>query len=243
MANVKSFIKKAAAAPKAPPPSADAPTRPTPAIVPQSSTLPPSTLPPSTLSPSKGDRRATDISDAIVPCRTREEFAQEIRYHWNRSRKEFLSIGRYLNRAKDTLAHGEFEAMIVSDMPFSVETAYRFRAVAEAIDSGRLALEMLPGAESVAYQIVTMKPDELERAKAVGLIRPDVTRRQLIDFKQSLRPAKTGAVPDRRKALLADYARCKAKLAEIRAELLRDHGVDPERDSGVTIDLEAEDVV
>jgi len=238
MANVKSFIKKAAAAPKAPPPSAETPTRPTPAVVPQSSTLSQSSL-----SPSKGDRRATDISDAIVPCRTREEFAQEIRYHWNRSRKEFLSIGRYLNRAKDTLAHGEFEAMIVSDMPFSVETAYRFRAVAEAIDSGRLALDMLPGAESVAYQIVTMKPDELERAKAVGLIRPDVTRRQLIDFKQSLRPAKAEAAPDRRKALLADYARCKAKLAEIRAELLRDHGVDPERDSGVTIDLEAEDVV
>jgi hypothetical protein len=238
MANVKSFIKKAAAAPKAPPVSGETSTRPAPTVVPQSSALPPSTLP-----PSKGDRRATDISDAIVPCRTREEFAQEIRYHWNRSRKEFLSIGRYLNRAKDTLPHGEFEAMIVSDMPFSVETAYRFRAVAEAIDTGRLTLEMLPGAESVAYQIVTMKPDELERAKAVGLIRPDVTRRQLIDFKQSLRPAKTEAAPDRRKTLLADYARCKAKLAEIRAELLRDHGVDPEREnSAVTIDLEAEKI-
>ena len=233
MANVKSFMKKAAAPAKlaAAPAAASAAAPPAPVALPAA----------------KADRRASDISDAIVPCRTREEFTQEIRYHWGRSRKEFLSIGRYLNRAKDILAHGEFEAMIASDMPFSVETAYRFRAVADAIDSGRLTLDMLPGAESVAYQIVTMTPDELERAKAVGLVRPDVTRRQLIAFKQSQRlPRETGAGGDagaagRRESLLADYARHKARLAAIREELLRDHGIDPDRPSAsITIDVEAE---
>jgi len=228
MANVKSFMKKAAEQGKAAPmPGPSALAVPTPAALPAS----------------KADRRASDISDAVVPCRTRQEFTQEIRYHWSRSRKEFLSIGRYLNRAKDILPHGEFEAMIESDMPFSVETAFRFRAVADAIDTGRLTMDVLPGAESVAYQIVTMKPEELERAKAVGLVRPDVTRRQLIAFKQSLRPSKTGSAPDRRKALLADYARHKACLTEIREELLRDHGIDPEKPmAGITIDVEAEDV-
>lgn len=229
MANVKSFLKKAAAPNKAATPAGAAASG--------------AAAPPVVLPAAKADRRASDISDAIVPCRTRQEFTQEIRYHWNRSRKEFLSIGRYLNRAKSILPHGEFEAMIESDMPFSVETAFRFRAVADAIDTGRLTLDVLPGAESVAYQIVTMTPDELERAKAVGLIRPDVTRRQLIAFKQSLRPARTEAAPDRRKALLADYARHKARLAEIRAELMRDHGIDPDKPtSGITIDVEAEDV-
>lgn len=229
MANVKSFMKKAAAPGK------------TAAAVPGTPTG--TAAPPAVLPAAKADRRASDISDAIVPCRTRQEFSQEIRYHWNRSRKEFLSIGRYLNRAKSILPHGEFEAMIESDMPFSVETAFRFRAVADAIDTGRLTLDVLPGAESVAYQIVTMTPDELERAKAVGLIRPDVTRRQLIAFKQSLRPARTEAAPDRRKALLADYARHKARLAEIRGELIRDHGIDPDKPlSGITIDVEAEDI-
>ncbi|WP_233474580.1 DUF3102 domain-containing protein [Azospirillum agricola] len=228
MVNVKSFMKKAAEQGRAAPAPGGSPAAP---------------AAPAALPASKADRRAADISDAIVPCRTRQEFTQEIRYHWNRSRKEFLSIGRYLNRAKETLPHGEFEAMIESDMPFSVETAFRFRAVADAIDTGRLTMEMLPGAESVAYQIVTMKPDELERAKAVGLIRPDVTRRQLIDFKQSLRAPKPESTPDRRKQLLAEYARHTARLAEIRAELLRDHGIDPDKPTGgITIDVEAEDV-
>lgn len=238
MANVKSFMKKVAEQGKAaPPPDA----KPEVASTPVRSGA--------AVAPSKADRRASDISDAIVPCHTRQEFAQEIRYHWNRSRKEFLSIGRYLNRAKEILPHGDFEAMIESDMPFSVETAFRFRAVAEAVDTGRLSLDVLPGAESVAYQIVTMTPDELERAKAQGLIRPDVTRRQLIDFKRSLRPPKDVTPNDRRRQLLADYARLRVRMAEIRDELRRDHGIDPEHDdhgrsgrTGVTIDVEAEDI-
>ncbi|PWC32675.1 DUF3102 domain-containing protein [Azospirillum sp. TSO35-2] len=236
MANVKSFMKKAAEQGKA---AAPAPARPVAAAaVPVAGAA-------GIVAPSKADRRASDISDAIVPCHTRQEFAQEIRYHWNRSRKEFLSIGRYLNQAKEILPHGEFEAMIGSDMPFSVETAFRFRAVAEAVDTGRLSLDVLPGAESVAYQIVTMTPDELERAKAQGLVRPDVTRRQLIDFKRSLRPPKGVTPNDRRRQLLAEYARLKSRMAEIRDELRRDHGVDPDHHAGrtgVTIDVEAEDV-
>jgi hypothetical protein len=237
MANVKSFMKKVAEQGKA---------APQPAAQPAAPTVPARTS--AAVAPSKADRRASDISDAIVPCHTRQEFAQEIRYHWNRSRKEFLSIGRYLNRAKEILPHGDFEAMIESDMPFSVETAFRFRAVAEAVDTGRLSLEVLPGAESVAYQIVTMTPDELERAKAEGLIRPDVTRRQLIDFKRSLRPPKDVTPNDRRRQLLAEYARLRARMAEVRDELRRDHGIDPEHDhgrpvrTGVTIDVVAEDM-
>ena len=242
MANVKSFMKKVAEQGKAaPPPDTKTEVASTP--------LHGGGRSGSAVAPSKADRRASDISDAIVPCHTRQEFAQEIRYHWNRSRKEFLSIGRYLNRAKEILPHGDFEAMIESDMPFSVETAFRFRAVAEAVDTGRLSLDVLPGAESVAYQIVTMTPDELERAKAQGLIRPDVTRRQLIDFKRSLRPPKDVTPNDRRRQLLADYARLRVRMAEIRDELRRDHGIDPEHDdhvrsgrAGVTIDVEAEDI-
>ncbi|CAO3438067.1 DUF3102 domain-containing protein [Azospirillum doebereinerae] len=232
MANVKSFMKKAAEQGRGAPAPATPAAANSPAVTPAAS-----------LPASKADRRASDISDAIVTCRTRQEFTQEIRYHWNRSRKEFLSIGRYLNRAKETLPHGEFESMIASDMPFSVETAFRFRAVADAIDTGRLTMDVLPGAESVAYQIVTMSPDELEQAKAVGLIRPDVTRRQLIAFKQSLRPVKAPPPADARKELLRDYARQKARLAELRAILMRDHGIDPEKPmNGITIDVEAEDV-
>ncbi|WP_434623701.1 DUF3102 domain-containing protein [Azospirillum sp. B2RO_4] len=242
MANVKSFMKKVAEQGKAAPP---------PAAKPEVASTPlhgGGVRSGTAVAPSKADRRASDISDAIVPCHTRQEFAQEIRYHWNRSRKEFLSIGRYLNRAKEILPHGDFEAMIESDMPFSVETAFRFRAVAEAVDTGRLSLEVLPGAESVAYQIVTMTPDELERAKAQGLIRPDVTRRQLIDFKRSLRPPKDVTPNDRRRQLLSEYARLRARMAEVRDELRRDHGIDPEHDhgrsgrTGVTIDVEAEDI-
>ncbi|MBP2302165.1 DUF3102 domain-containing protein [Azospirillum picis] len=230
MVNVKSFMKKAAEQGKAAPAAPRGP-----AASPASAMV----------APSKADRRASDISDAIVPCHTRQEFAQEIRYHWNRSRKEFLSIGRYLNRAKEILPHGDFESMIQSDMPFSVETAFRFRAVAEAVDTGRLSLEVLPGAESVAYQIVTMSPEELERAKAEGLIRPDVTRRQLIEFKRSLRPPKDVTPNDRRRQLLDEYARLASRIAAIREELRRDHGLDPERaggQGGITIDVEAEDI-
>ena len=75
MANVKSFMKKVAEQGKAAPPP---PAKPEVASTPVRSGT--------AVAPSKADRRASDISDAIVPCLSRLEFAQEIRYHCNRSR-------------------------------------------------------------------------------------------------------------------------------------------------------------
>ena len=41
--------------------------------------------------------------------------------------RRVLMIGRYLNRAKTMLPHGEFQHMIKAELPFSEQVAYEIR--------------------------------------------------------------------------------------------------------------------
>lgn len=114
---------------------------------------------------------------------TRAEFAEDIRRNWLNALEATVQVGRRLNEAKEKLPHGEYEAMVEQDLPFKPATARKLREVATFVDSGKVPLEQLPEAYSTVYAIATMPEERRQEALEQGVIRPDVTRRELEEFK------------------------------------------------------------
>jgi hypothetical protein len=181
---------------------------------------------------------------------TREQFAREITNHWDEAKQSFLLIGEALHLAKERLKHGEFEEMVKNDLPFERSVCHQLRSVYEAVATNRIREDELPAAYSTAYQITTLSDEELEQARASSLLRPDLTRSEIKQFKRSLHPAKH--VPDRAKVrkLYDSRRRLLNQLRKLEEEM-RALGVDPaapipddenEAGEGVVIEGEAAEV-
>lgn len=166
-----------------------------------------------------GDERVNAITVADIDLRMKEDFVREISNLWRDVQRRVLMIGRYLNRAKTLLPHGEFQQMIKAELPFSEQVAYQMRQVAAAVDAGRFLEEELPRNYSVAYQLVTLSEHEVQIARERLLFRPDVRRSELLALKRELRlPWQMNPDLDRDK-LLAERARLLQRLTEIEAAL------------------------
>jgi hypothetical protein len=166
-----------------------------------------------------GDERVTAITVADIDLRMKEDFVREISNLWRDVQRRILMIGRYLNRAKTLLPHGEFQQMIKAELPFSEQVAYQMRQVAAAVDAGRFLEEELPRNYSVAYQLVTLSEHEVQIARERLLFRPDVRRSELLALKRELRLSWQINHGLDRNELLAERARLMQRLAEIEAAL------------------------
>ena len=114
----------------------------------------------------------------------------EIIESWTQARDAFLHIGRTLNRLDTTLTPDERNRLRDQSarlFPFSEGVASQLRQVALAVDEGRLPASMLPGSYSVAYQLTLLKPAQMALAQERGLLRPDVTRQAIIQFRRETR--------------------------------------------------------
>lgn len=118
---------------------------------------------------------------------TREDFAREIGRLWDQSLEAMVEIGRRLNEAKEQLAHGEFDAMVERDLPFSPATGRKLRQVAQFVDAEVLPKDQLPGSYSTVFLLSSLTPEELEQARSRGLVGPKVKRAELERFRAELR--------------------------------------------------------
>lgn len=115
----------------------------------------------------------------------------EIQKEWADARDSFLAIGRALLSLEESLTRVEWQRLRQGSeriFPFSDATATQLRQIARAVDSGRLPREQCPGSYGTAYQITLLSDDQLEVAQQRGLIRPDVTRREIMQLRQEVRP-------------------------------------------------------
>ena len=171
------------------------------------------------------ENRVEKMADTLTTYERREDFVLEIGRLWADAEKKFLQIGRYLNQAKEKLAHGEWTTMVKRDLPFGVAMAHRLRAVATAIDSGRLPpSDQLPKSSSTIYLIATLDDNQLKLAGDRHLIRPDVRREEIEAFKAELKAA--GRDPNsekerlrRARRLLTERLRIERELAALAADL------------------------
>ena len=182
------------------------------------------------------DERIARLEGVVLTLESAEQYVEEISRLWRDAQSTFLMIGRYLIQAKIRLGLEEksFQDFVDNHLPFGYQVSYQLRKVAEAIDGNRLPITELPSSYATIYQFATMEPDELERARRAELIRPNVKRREVIDFKRMLareRVVETAAPPPaqrlaqlerRRATLIAQRDRVLVELAEVERELTAD---------------------
>ena len=172
--------------------------------------------------------RAEGILNAIVPQNDVDGYVREIGRLWLEAKSKFMAIGEYLMQAKQVLPHGEYEFMIRTRLPFNTSAAHKMRAVAEAVQDGRILKDKLPNSYATAYELTLLDDKELRIAEARSLIRPDVLLREIQALRAELR-APVGA--QKRAALLRERERIhravegmRARLTEIEAQLRAERG-------------------
>lgn len=170
------------------------------------------------------DLRADALSNGVVPFNDKEGYVREISRLWKQAQESFVTIGRYLLEAKKRLEHGEFEAMVANELPFSKTVAYQLRTAAEAILTGRLEKESVPPSYSTVYLLASLDDKALEKAKAERLVRPDVRRAEVLAFRARLFSRDTETENSRRlrrelAKLEEERARIEERIAEIKAKL------------------------
>jgi hypothetical protein len=143
----------------------------------------------------------------------------EVSDAWQRTRDAFLQIGRALVdiERRMTIAEQElFGRGFKQLFPFSYSVASQFRTIARAVDEGKLPLDALPGSYSVAYQMALLSPEQRNLAEQQNLIRADVSRAALIEFRrvtEGIRPAPTpGMDPAKVKVELGRLRRAEEKM-------------------------------
>ncbi|MGK7871288.1 hypothetical protein [Falsiroseomonas sp. E2-1-a20] len=152
--------------------------------------------------------------------RTRSEIQKE----WGDARDSFLAIGRALISLEAELTKAEFTRLRHGTerlFPFSDATATQLRQIARAVDGGRIPAAACPGSYGTAYQITLLTEPQLRAAWDRGLIRPDVTRREIMQLRREV--AVDGAEPPPPGRL--DRARLRderARLGERRSRLVEE---------------------
>lgn len=166
------------------------------------------------------------LLNAVVAQDGPEAYAREISRLWGEARDKFIAIGEYLSVAKRSLAHGDYEEMIRSLLPFGPSAARKMRAVAAAVQEGKLSVESLPNSYATAYELTLLSEDEFRAAEGRGLVRPDVFLREIQALRAEMR-APVGsqrqlALRRERERIIRDIERLHARAREIALELGND---------------------
>jgi len=114
-------------------------------------------------------------STTVTPItRTREQWAAHISTVFGRAVQSIIETGEALAKAKRSLPHGEFEAMVRHDLPFSEATARKLRRIARhSVLSDRSKWNALPPSWTTLYHLAKWDSARLEAAIAAGQITPE----------------------------------------------------------------------
>jgi hypothetical protein len=148
----------------------------------------------------------------------------EIHKEWRDARDSFLAIGRALLSLDEILTRTELQRLRQGNerlLPFSDATATQLRQIARAVESGRLPYDLCPGSYGTAYQITLLTDRQMQVARARGLVRPDVTRREIFSLRRELAEMADAALPNRidRAALREERNRLAARRQRLADEL------------------------
>lgn len=144
---------------------------------------------------------------------TREVRRESIRFF-----ESSVAIGRSVNRLRSVLERGEF-TRVISASPrlfgLSRSIIIQLMAVADGVDQNIIPAEIAPRSYSVYYQLATLPPETRRLAIEQEVLRPDVTRSEIIAFKQRAMAA------HRRSSGLGSVITGERSRKVRRAELLR----------------------
>ncbi|NUB11524.1 DUF3102 domain-containing protein [Azospirillum brasilense] len=140
---------------------------------------------------------------------------------YDEAEQRFVQIGRHLIEAKARLQHGEWSKMVAL-LPFSHRTATMLMTAARAITNRTIAPERAPRSWANVYLLASMSDEERRLAEESNLIRPDVTRREILAFRRHVSGGGEGdgdSMADAMDSVAAEIARLLQEKARIEARL------------------------
>ena len=157
----------------------------------------------------------SDLDRIVDPLDEPDAFREHLERLWKETRQRVLAIGRNLMNALEKLEPypGRFESL-VEGLPFSRPIASQMIAIARAVEDKKLSEEN-PAVILDRVSADHAVDEEIKRARAQGIVRPDIGRKDIIEFKRiqrSSRPRQTGL--DLRR-LKAQRDRLRQALAEV----------------------------
>jgi len=144
---------------------------------------------------------------------TREVRRESIRFF-----ESSVAVGRAVNRLRSILERGEFTRVIgASPRLFGLSRSIiiQLMAVADGVDQNIIPVEIAPRSYSVYYQLAILPPETRRLAIEQEVLRPDVTRSEIMAFKQR------AAANNRRLSGLGSVITGERSRKARRAELLR----------------------
>jgi hypothetical protein len=117
--------------------------------------------------------------------------------------------------------------MVRSDLPFDRNVCHQLRRVYEAVATKRLRLQEVPDSYSTAYKVTTLSDEELEQARGINLLRPELTRSEIMRFKKSLQATPPCPSRMRIRQLIESRRKLLDQLRRLEREM-EDLGIDPQ---------------
>ena len=107
----------------------------------------------------------------------RSSWAGRVADAWNRGRAAIVETGRILMEAKASLPHGEFEAMVETDLPFGTRTAQCLMAIGrdQRITNAK-HVALLPPSWGTLYELTRLNDETFKQAVDAGEITADMER-------------------------------------------------------------------
>jgi hypothetical protein len=159
--------------------------------------------------------------------KTVDDYLTIINVQWREAQDRFLKIGELLDRAERALPQTDYIALC-DRLPFGKSTRSQLLNAFRCIQSGRIPANMVSAGYSTLYQVSQLSDDEIKLANESGLLRADVKRTELLEFRKRLRrsnaqPPSTKTVdkaaPPKQVELRHDVSGLKARRDELLKEL------------------------
>jgi hypothetical protein len=166
----------------------------------------------------------------LVVGKSRQQWAAEINEAYDHTVEGYQKIARLLVDAREgpgKLPHGDFEAMVKTDLKFDPSTARMLMAVAkDLVLSNREHAHVLPSSWDTRYRLSRLPKDVKEAKIADGTIHPGMQRKDaqalLLQYlpPPKPRPRKTSN-PDDREQFFGVEGACALDVQRIASEALQ----------------------
>lgn len=134
-----------------------------------------------------------------------DNWAAKITQAFNKTRAGIFDIGHLLLAAKKDLPHGEFIAMVESQLPFKARQAQRLMAIAKDLRlSKATCMSHLPVCMATLYDLTKVDDDKFDEMLRSGQIQPDMKRKDVASINYK---ALAAADAQRVKRLVPDRGR------------------------------------
>lgn len=126
-----------------------------------------------------------DQNSLLAILRAQKELAEDA----SRVLDAAISMGRSLVDLRKAVG-GRFQQVLRHSSELfgglSKGNASKLMSVADFVDKQQIDMHILPTHYTVIYEFTTLPPAEVEEAVRKGLIRPDISRREVIEWKKTL---------------------------------------------------------